>query len=103
MIRSLEELKRALKPGVRYEITFHKLLADVGKVREVRMQNTAGFYSVDTNSFCDGANGALLWWGDASQWEFDGNECSFYDVTDHGRRSRVMSFHVLEQQWEEAA
>lgn len=103
MIRSLKELKELLQPGDCYEITYHKLMSYIGKVREVRMKNTAGFSSITItdpnrpNGDVDFYN-AVMWWGSATQWSFSNGECSFYE-----KGTRVISFRLLEQQEKEAA
>ena len=103
MIRSLRELKMLLQPGDCYEITYHKLMSYIGKVREVRMKNAAGFSSItvaDPN-MPDGDvdfYNAVMWWGDAAQWNFSDGECSFYE-----EGTRVISFRLLNQQEQEAA
>lgn len=46
MIRNLNQLKKSLKTGTRFQITNHCRPECVGQLREVTVSNTQGFYSI---------------------------------------------------------
>lgn len=45
MIKNLNQLKRALRPGIRLEVTGHCRPSCIGQLREVTWVNTQGFYT----------------------------------------------------------
>ena len=49
MIKNLNQLKRALRPGVRLEVTGHCRPSCIGQLREVTWVNTQGFYTKTLN------------------------------------------------------
>ena len=69
MIKNLNQLKRALRPGVRLEVTGHCRPSCIGQLREVTWVNTQGFYTKTLNppdpriNAGNDGRGAILWWG----------------------------------------
>lgn len=45
MIKNLNQLKRALRPGMRLEVIGHCRPGCIGQLREVTWVNTQGFYT----------------------------------------------------------
>ena len=46
MVKNLNQLKKSLKTGTRFQITNHCRPECVGQLREVTVSNTQGFYSI---------------------------------------------------------
>ena len=72
MIKNLNQLKRALRPGMRLEVIGHCRPACIGQLREVTWVNTQGFYTKtlnppDPRSSMRQTRGAApsSWWGAA--------------------------------------
>ena len=104
MIQNLNQLKKELKPGRRFEVVNHCRPECVGQVREITLANTVGFYSKDAVNPENGINcanngkGSILWWQKAANWSFHDGLCSFYTGEEHSDVSRVISFKMLEEQ-----
>ena len=49
MIKNLNQLKRALRPGMRLEVIGHCRPGRIGQLREVTWVNTQGFYTKTLN------------------------------------------------------
>lgn len=79
-VKSLAELKRAIKPGVEMLTTSHAYHPDiVGLTRQVTKVQTVGFYSVIKNqpdhkySACNHGKGFFTGFEKASAYRFDGD------------------------------
>ena len=84
MVKNLNQLKKSLKTGTRFQITNHCRPECVGQLREVTVSNTQGFYSI------------LLWWSKAPFWQFTDGICSIYNSdTKSTEDTLIMSFRVL--------
>ena len=102
MIRNLNQLKKSLKTGTRFQITNHCRPECVGQLREVTVSNTQGFYSLlpeepdSKTSTCNGGKGSVLWWSKAPFWQFADGICSIYNSdTKRTEDYLIMSFRVL--------
>jgi len=91
MVKNLNQLKKALVPGVRYKVLNHCRPECIGETRVITGANTAGFYS-DTEV----RTGKAKWlaWGSAKHWSFDCGICINY--TDQHATNLVMAFQFLE-------
>lgn len=84
MIKNLNQLKRALRPGMRLEVIGHCRPGCIGQLREVTWVNTQGFYTKTLNppdpklNAANEGRGAILWWGAARTWEFEDGVCKSY-------------------------
>ena len=101
MVKNLNQLKKALKKGVRFEITGHCLPEYVGQKREVTVSNTQGFYSIIPGepgsrvSLANNGRGSVLWWSKAPFWEFKDGVCSIYSsVKKRTEDCLIMSFRI---------
>lgn len=69
MIKNLNQLKRALRPGMRLEVIGHCRPGCIGQLREVTWVNTQGFYTKTLNppnpklNAANEGRGVILWWG----------------------------------------
>jgi len=72
MVKNLNQLKKALVPGVRYKVINHCRPECIGENRIVTGVNTAGFYS-DTEIRTEKAK--WLAWGAAKHWRFENGIC----------------------------
>ena len=72
MIKNLNQLKRALRPGMRLEVIGHCRPGCIG--------------------------GAILWWGAARTWEFEDGVCKSYTRSEHTAETLIMAFRVLEKE-----
>lgn len=104
MVRNLNQLKRELRCGMRFEIIGHCRTEYIGQLRRVTLANTACFYSVVDGqpehlvSRANGGKGFALWWGKASCWEFHDGLCSAYgEGQEHTEQNLLMSFRILEE------
>lgn len=105
MIKNLNQLKHALRPGTRLEVTGHSLHGCVGQLREVTLVNTQGFYTKTLdppNPRLNAANegrGSILWWGPASTWAFEGGVCSSYTCSkNQTEETLIMAFRILDEE-----
>ena len=84
MIKNLNQLKRALQPGMRLEVIGHCRPGCIGQLREVTWVNTQGFYTKTLNppnpklNAANEGRGVILWWGAARTWEFEDGVCKSY-------------------------
>lgn len=104
MVQSLNNLKKALRTGSRIEILFHWRPESHGKIREVTLANTQGFYSVvrdepeHRDSLANNGKGTVLWWSKAPFWEFKDGICNLYSSdTKRTEEELILSFRILEQ------
>ncbi len=102
MVKNLNQLKKSLKTGTRFQITNHCRPECVGQLREVTVSNTQGFYSIlpeepdSKTSTCNGGKGSVLWWSKAPFWQFTDGICSIYNSdTKRTEDTLIMSFRVL--------
>ena len=105
MIKNLNQLKRALRPGTRLEVTGHSRPGCIGQLREVTLVNTQGFYTktVDPpNPRINAANegrGSILWWGLAGTWAFEDGVCSSYTCSGkYTEKALIMAFRILDEE-----
>ena len=104
MIKNLNQLKRALWPGMRLEIIDHCRPECIGQLREVTWDNTQGFYTKVVNQPDNKINagnngrGAILWWGLARTWTFENGVCSSYQSGGNTRERLIMAFRVIEKE-----
>ncbi|RFZ77485.1 hypothetical protein DS742_18195 [Lacrimispora amygdalina] len=104
MIKNLNQLKKSLKAGTRFQITAHCHTEYVGQVREVTLANTQGFYSVIPDApdhkvtKSNGGKGSVLWWSKAPFWDFSDGICGIYS-SDSKRTEEfmILAFRVLEE------
>lgn len=101
MIKNLNQLKNALRPGIRFKIIAHCRENCIGQLREVTLANTQGFYSISIHSqedkanICNRGRGPVLWWSKAPFWEFKENTYSIYSSdTEHTEKTLIMSFQI---------
>ena len=102
MVRNLNQLKRELRCGTRFEIIGHCRTEYIGQLRRVTLANTACFYSVVDGqpehlvSRANGGKGFVLWWGKASCWEFRNGVCFQYgNGQEHTEQNLIVSFRIL--------
>ncbi len=105
MIKNLNQLKRALRPGMRLEVIGHCRPGCIGQLREVTWVNTQGFYTKTLNppdpklNAANEGRGAIIWWGAAPA---PGNlrvACaSRTPVREHTAETLIMAFRVLEKE-----
>lgn len=101
MIQNLNQLKKSIKKGTRFDILKHCRHECVGQQREVTLANTRGFYSIvpeapeSKTSLANNRRGAVLWWGKAPFWEFHQGICSLYSSgSDHTETNLVIAFRI---------
>lgn len=105
MVKSLNSLKNTLHKGSQIEILFHWRTESHGRIREVTVTNTQGFYSVvkdepeHRDSLANNGKGTVLWWSNAPFWEFKDGVCSLYSSdTKRTEDQLILSFRILEQE-----
>lgn len=104
MIKNLNQLKRALRPGMRLEVIDHCRPGCIGQLREVTWVNTQGFYTKTLNppnpklNAANEGRGVILWWGAARTWEFEDGVCKSYTHGEHTAETLIMAFRVLEKE-----
>lgn len=105
MIKNLNQLKRALRPGIRLKVTGHSRPGCIGQLREVTLVNTQGFYTKTLdppNPHINAANegrGSILWWGSASTWAFEGGVCSSYTYSEkQTEETLIIAFRILDEE-----
>ena len=97
MIKNLNQLKRALRPGMRLEVIGHCRPGCIGQLREVTWVNTQGFYTKTLNppdpklNAANEGRGAILWWGAARTWEFEDGVCKSYTRSEHTAETLIIS------------
>lgn len=103
MIKNLAQLKRVLNDHPRLEIIGHCRPECIGQIRRVTLANTQGFYSIvdgqPEHKISQGNNGlgAILFWGKAASWCFEGTTCRVYDCNaEHTPKHLIMAFRVLD-------
>lgn len=103
MIKNLNQLKRALRPGIRLEILDHCRPECIGQLREVTLVNTQGFYTKVLNqpdikiNAGNNGRGSMLWWGSAKTWAFEDGVCSSYQYGSNTKKNLIVTFRVLEE------
>lgn len=103
MIKNLNQLKRALWPGIRLEILDHCRPQCIGQLREVTLVNTQGFYTKVLNQPDNQINagnngrGSMLWLGPAKTWAFENGICSSYQYGDNTKKNLIVTFRILEE------
>ncbi|MBR1382365.1 MAG: DEAD/DEAH box helicase family protein, partial [Ruminococcus sp.] len=92
-VKNLSQLKKALKPGMMFEITDHLRPECIGERRMVTGVNTVEFTSrkLDENGDPTGKD-IYMEFGRAKNWSFDGGELT--SRLDNG--DMVMSFHFID-------
>ncbi|ADL03726.1 hypothetical protein [Lacrimispora saccharolytica] len=105
MIKNLNQMKKALKPGTRFQITAHCRPECVGQLREITVANTQGFYSGMAGepdhpvSRSNGGRGSVLWWSKAPFWDFSDGICSLYNSdAERTEKYLILAFRVLEKE-----
>ena len=104
MIKNLNQLKRALRPGMRLEVIGHCRPGCIGQLREVTWVNTQGFYTKTLNPPDPKLNAAIEGRGAISGGEprAPGNlkmGCvSRTPVAEHTAETLIMAFRVLEKE-----
>lgn len=103
-VKSLAELKRAIKPGVEMLTTSHAYHPDiVGLTRQVTKVQTVGFYSVIKNqpdhkySACNHGKGFFTGFEKAPAYRFDGDSITLLN-TRKNDGSVLMTFELYEQE-----
>ncbi|HCC35984.1 MAG TPA: hypothetical protein DEQ02_10330 [Ruminococcaceae bacterium] len=103
-IKNLSQLKRAFKPGVKFEILQHNRSAYVGQIRRVTKVNSTSFYSVvdgEPEHHISKANNGLGAWcdfGAAKGWAFDADgTCTKYSTYVYTPNEVLIAFRVLEE------
>ena len=103
MIKNLNQLKRALRPGMRLEVIGHCGRGALGSCGR-SLVNTQGFYTKTLNppdpklNAANEGRGAILWWGAARTWEFEDGVCKSYTRSEHTAETLIMAFRVLEKE-----
>lgn len=103
MIKNLNQLKRALRPGIRLEITEHWNPACIGQQREITLVNTQGFYTKPVNppdpkiNAANEGRGSVIWWGPARAWEFEDGICKSYTRSEHSAETLILAFRISEE------
>ena len=105
MIKNLNQLRRTLREGMRFEIIGHYRSECIGQVREIAQVNTQGFYSrvlsqpdASVNKG-NGGRGPVMWWGRAAHWQFEDGVCSIYESEkEHTEDRLIMSFRLQEEE-----
>lgn len=107
-VKSLAELKRAVKPGVEMLTTSHAYHQDiVGLTRQVTKVQTVGFYSVIKDqpnhkySTCNHGKGFFTGFEKASAYIFDGNTITLLN-TRKNDGSILMTFELYGQEEKQA-
>lgn len=102
MIKTLNALKRTLKPGVRFQILFHNRPECIGQIREVTHVQSNAFYSnvpEDPDNYINKAGdgkGFCLWYRTAKYWEFHDGVCTlFSNQTQHTEEYRIITLRLL--------
>ena len=104
MIENLNQLKRALRPGIRLQIVDHRRTECINQLREVTWITSNGFCTKVLNQPADkidagnNGRGAMLWWGAARTWEFEDGVCKSYTLGEHTAETLIMAFRVLEEE-----
>ena len=109
IIKNLSQLKKALVPGVEFEILLHYRPECIGQIRRITKSNTTGFYSAIVSKHGNQANtgnnglGLYLEWGPAKIWTFDAEGiCAQYTDYKDGRNNEIIiAFKILEVQNED--
>ena len=100
MIENLNQLKRALRPGIRLQIVDHRRTECINQLREVTWITSNGFCTKVLNQPADkidagnNGRGAMLWWGPASTWTFENGVCSSF--TYGGNRKETLRAIIAE-------
>ena len=101
MIKNLNQLKRALRPGIRLQIVEHCRTECINQLREV---TSSGFCTKVLNQPADKINagndgrGAMLWWGPASTWTFENGVCSSFTCSSNKKETLIIAFRVLNEE-----
>lgn len=102
MVKNLNQLKKALKEGVEFEVVLHTRSECIGQIRRITKVNTSGIYSVipaEPNSkFSAGNNGfgAFLAWGPARIWTFDSEGlCAQYSDCQYTPNEVLIAFKII--------
>ena len=91
MIKNLNQLKKALEPGVEFEIVLHCRPKCIGQIRKVTRANTAGVYTLT-------GEGKELWfeWGPARCWTFDAEGiCAQYSEYKDRPNEILFAFKII--------
>ena len=98
----MNQLKKALVLGTRFQIVAHMRPAEVGQLREVNVVKTVGVYSVIADdpdaklSQCNGGKGTFLPLRKASEWSFSDGLCTLYHrKTEHTEEKLCVSFRLV--------
>ena len=105
MIKNLSQLKKALVPGVEFEILQHNRPECMGQIRRVTKANTAGFYKTVSSEPGNQANagndglGLYCEWGPARFWSFSAEgTCARYTSEPGDQFSNIiMAFKIIEE------
>lgn len=104
MIENLNQLKRALRPGIRLQIVDHRRTECINQLREVTWITSNGFCTKVLNQPADkidagnNGRGAMLWWGPASTWTFENGECSSFTYGGNRKETLIIAFRVLNEE-----
>ena len=102
--RNLNQLKRALRPGIRLQIVDHRRTECINQLREVTWITSNGFCTKVLNQPADkidagnNGRGAMLWWGPASTWTFENGECSSFTYGGNRKETLIIAFRVLNEE-----
>lgn len=104
MIENLNQLKRALRPGIRLQIVDHRRTECINQLREVTWITSNGFCTKVLNQPADkidagnNGRGAMLWWGPASTWTFENGVCSSFTYGGNRKETLIIAFRVLNEE-----
>lgn len=91
-VKNLSQLKKALAPGMEFEITDHLKPERIGERRRITSVNTVGFTSKVINNDGEAVGRDIYMdWDKAANWRFEGN--NFTQLMPD--ESVVMTFHLV--------
>lgn len=102
MISNLNQLKKALVQGIKFEIIAHCRPECASQVREVSMANSVGFYSkivgddVKNVNQSNGDRGPFLSWSKAAFWCFGDDTCTLHSSAEQSADNTILSFRILQ-------
>jgi len=102
MVKNLNQLKKALRRGVEFEIVLHIRPECIGQIRRVTEANTRGLYSIipaePENNINTGNNGfgSHFEWGPAREWTFDAEGvCAKYTNYKDRTNEILIAFKII--------
>lgn len=101
-IENLNQLKKAMVSGARFQIVGHCRPSEIGQLREVNIAQTVGIYSILADSpdaemnQSNGGKGVYLGWGKATEWSFSDGLCSIYRRNaEHTAENLYVAFRLV--------